>query len=178
MSRPIAEHVFWREYEEPTCRAPHRRSAAGGKGWGLAPLHRDLRFSNRKFPLLEYGPTHRKQTVRPRSNRKFAIRQGSQSRATNRSRGICSQSQSRATNRSRGICSNRKLLDTPCRVIFGLTHSKQRMGATIKCHTFCESRLPVSSAGRLGGRAWEISRPHRALSGPFFIPLLTEDAVG
>jgi hypothetical protein len=29
-----------------------------------------------------------------------------------------------------------KLLDTPCRVIFGLTHSKQRMGVAIKCHTF------------------------------------------
>jgi hypothetical protein len=29
-----------------------------------------------------------------------------------------------------------RLLDTPCRVIFGLTHSKQRKGVTIKCHTF------------------------------------------
>ncbi len=37
------------------------------------------------------------------------------------------------------VTNQRKLLDAPCRVIFGLTHSKQRMGATIKCHTFRRS---------------------------------------
>jgi len=54
-----------------------------------------------------------------------------------------------------------KLLDTPCRANFGLTHSKQTMGVTIRCHTFRESGLPVSSALPLGGRAREISRTLR-----------------
>jgi hypothetical protein len=49
-----------------------------------------------------------------------------------------------------------KLLDTPCRVIFDLTHSKQRKGVTIKCHAFRRSGLPVSCAKMKGGRAWEI----------------------
>ncbi len=32
-----------------------------------------------------------------------------------------------------------QLLDTPCKVISPLTHSKQRKGVTIKCHTFAGS---------------------------------------
>jgi hypothetical protein len=40
------------------------------------------------------------------------------------------------TSHQLAVTNHCKLLDTPCRVIFGLTHSKQRMGATIKCHTF------------------------------------------
>jgi len=49
-----------------------------------------------------------------------------------------------------------KLLDTPCRVNFELTYSKQRIGVITKCHTFRTSWLPVSSALRLGGQAWDI----------------------
>src|SRR5271154_3486316 len=140
MSRSNAERVFRREDEKPPCRVPNRGSAAGGNGRGFSPLHRDPQFSNRQLlPLLESGPSHRKQMVRPRSNRKFAIRRGSQSRATNGSRGICSNPERIRRlfgGGAEGSARNRKLLDTPRRVIFGLTHSKQRIGAAIKCHTF------------------------------------------
>jgi hypothetical protein len=51
-----------------------------------------------------------------------------------------------------------KLLDTPCKAIFPVSHSKQTFGAIIKCHTFQSTGLPVSTASR----AWEIGRRSKA----------------
>ncbi len=42
-----------------------------------------------------------------------------------------------------------KLLDTPCKVIYPVSHSKQTIGATIKCHTF---RTPVHRCEAAGER--------------------------
>jgi hypothetical protein len=40
-----------------------------------------------------------------------------------------------------------QLLDTPCQVNFELTHSKQRKGVTIKCHTFRGSDCATVTLG-------------------------------
>src|SRR5271154_2803600 len=79
-----------------------------------------LPFSNRKIQELESDLTYRKQTNRPRSNRKFAIRRGSQSRASNASRGI-----SLASEPSTRHC---------CRVESPAIHSKQTIGVAATRH--------------------------------------------
>jgi hypothetical protein len=69
-----------------------------------------LQISNRQpLQLLESSLNHWKQTIAPRSNRQF-------------SRVPCFKFHTLFA----------QLLDTPCRANFELTHSKQRMGATIK----------------------------------------------
>jgi len=89
----------------PTETAVQSPRPACRRGTDLLSASAQARFSNRKFPLLESGVSHRKQTMAISSNRQF--------------------SRAPYFTLTRPQL-ERNLPGTPFRVDFGLTHSKQR----------------------------------------------------
>jgi hypothetical protein len=105
----------------------------------------EIPFSNRKIQELESHLTHRKQMIGPLSNRKFAIRRGSQSRA----------SSPRRTSRGISLASAQRTRHC-CRVESSAIHSKQRVGVPATCHCnrgrFAASRITGQQRWMFVGR--------------------------